>query len=509
MATYTSKALRLFGGMLILTFCIQAAAQKSPRGTKAPAEQPPPASSVPGTAIEIYRPGRFMCKDEYIPVIIDDKEVGRIQSGRFLTARVVPGTHTVRGDQTPPVQVGVKTDQVAFVRFRYDHIGGWCQHDGVGVAVMTPDDAQRELAGLKPSDARYIYATDVAPAPVAAAPAAMPVMTAEKQATPEVSSVDTAPQHAVHPNAITNSASLPASSATALAAAVPANSAAEQQTALPAATTAVVREPVLHLLEQVQAALHKAVSPGDICPENYFKSSTFSTHVFYYNWDISQISATETGFRYTQTIKWSTGWGWRHDAGAFGFRFVDLKDVTVAPAGSEFRVTLQLPNDSKRSMFCSADGQTTWLVWKQKEDADAFAEAVNWMIWQSSPEGRAKIARQKRTEEAFRQQLAAWRAATEKPKMPDEAHVHEVLARSAVEEKNLSRATDEYEAALEIFPTWPEGQFNLALICGETSDYDCAVEHMQNYLELVPDAADAQAAKDKLIVWRDKLTHSQ
>jgi predicted TPR repeat methyltransferase len=62
---------------------------------------------------------------------------------------------------------------------------------------------------------------------------------------------------------------------------------------------------------------------------------------------------------------------------------------------------------------------------------------------------------------------------------------------------------------LVIFPTWPEGQFNLAFLCGETGDYGCAVEHMQDYLELVPDAPDAQAAKDKLIIWKDKLNSGQ
>jgi hypothetical protein len=109
--------------------------------------------------------------------------------------------------------------------------------------------------------------------------------------------------------------------------------------------------------------------------------------------------------------------------------------------------------------------------------------------------------------EKFKAEAAAWRALAVKPSMPDHAREHKVLAENAVREKNLTRARDEYEAALQIFPTWPEGQFNLALICGEAVDYGCAVEHMGNYLELVPDAPDAQGARDKLIIWRDKLQH--
>lgn len=267
---------------------------------------------------------------------------------------------------------------------------------------------------------------------------------------------------------------------------------------------AVTLNPVLHPLEQIQAALQKAASPGDICPENYFKSTTFTTHVFYYNWNISQISATETGFGYTQTIKWSTGWGWRHDAATFNFQFANLSQLTVEPAGSAFRV--MLPGD--RSVMCLANGRQTWLVWNRQEDANAFVQATNWLIWQSSPAGKATIARQTEARDAFAQQLQSWKAGL-RPKMPDDAHVHEVLAQQAYTEKNLRRARDEYEAGLTLFPIWPEGQFNLALICGETGDYDCAVEHMQNYLELVPDATDAQAAKDKIIIWKDKIAHSQ
>lgn len=261
--------------------------------------------------------------------------------------------------------------------------------------------------------------------------------------------------------------------------------------------------PVLHPLDQIQAALRKAVSPGDICPENYFKSSTFTTHVFYYNWDISQISATEAGFGYTETIKWSTGWGWKHEAATFNFQFTNLGRLTVEPAGSAFRV--MLPGD--RSVMCLANGRQSWLVWNQQEDANAFVQAADWLIWQSSPEGKATIARQTESRDAFAQQLESWKAGA-RPNMPDDVHVHDVLAKQAYTEKNLQRARVEYEAGLGVFPVWPEGQFNLALICGETGDYDCAVEHMQNYLELVPDAQDAQAAKDKLIIWRDKLGNS-
>jgi hypothetical protein len=54
------------------------------------------------------------------------------------------------------------------------------------------------------------------------------------------------------------------------------------------------------------------------------------------------------------------------------------------------------------------------------------------------------------------------------------------------------------------YPTWPEGNFNAALIAGELGFYADAIEHMQAYLELVPSAADAEAARDKIVIWQVK-----
>ena len=41
---------------------------------------------------------------------------------------------------------------------------------------------------------------------------------------------------------------------------------------------------------------------------------------------------------------------------------------------------------------------------------------------------------------AFGQKAAAWRALTVKPAMPEEAHMHEVLAENAVQEKDAVKA---------------------------------------------------------------------
>ncbi len=136
------------------------------------------------------------------------------------------------------------------------------------------------------------------------------------------------------------------------------------------------------------------------------------------------------------------------------------------------------------------------------DDLFLFIRGFNRMVWEYSPE--ADQARQAQ-QNAFLQQANAWRALMVKPAMPEDAYVHKVLAENAYKEKDLPKAMAEYRAALNLFPTWPDGQNNLAVLCGESGDYECALKHMQNYLMLVPNAPDARAAQDHIIIWRDKL----
>ncbi len=105
----------------------------------------------------------------------------------------------------------------------------------------------------------------------------------------------------------------------------------------------------------------------------------------------------------------------------------------------------------------------------------------------------------------FEAHLKDWNASPVKAAMPEAAREHQVLAEFAFKEKNVDKAISEYLAALSIFPTWAEGQYNLAMLAGEKKMYDLAVEHMQEFLEMSPNSQDAQAAKDSIIIWKDKL----
>jgi regulator of sirC expression with transglutaminase-like and TPR domain len=45
------------------------------------------------------------------------------------------------------------------------------------------------------------------------------------------------------------------------------------------------------------------------------------------------------------------------------------------------------------------------------------------------------------------------------------------------------------------------------MIYAAQNNYTDALDAMKHYLELVPDAPDAQAAREQMIIWEDKAKH--
>jgi len=106
---------------------------------------------------------------------------------------------------------------------------------------------------------------------------------------------------------------------------------------------------------------------------------------------------------------------------------------------------------------------------------------------------------------AFEAQAKTYREAATKPELPESAREFKVRAESAVAEKRFLDAVEAYDRALQIAPWWPQGHFNAALVLGELKTFGLAVEEMQRYLALAPDAANARQAQDKIYAWRGKL----
>ena len=148
----------------------------------------------------------------------------------------------------------------------------------------------------------------------------------------------------------------------------------------------------------------------------------------------------------------------------------------------------------------------SYFMWSSSQDANLLARAMNRLsahaLGKRTPEEEAVWSN-------FPQKASAWRALTVKPPMAEEVRKHRILAEKAISEQDMSGALEHYEAGLAINPVWPEGHFNASMLYAQLSFYKDAIQHMQAYLELVPEAPDAQAARDQIVIWEDSLKKAE
>lgn len=109
---------------------------------------------------------------------------------------------------------------------------------------------------------------------------------------------------------------------------------------------------------------------------------------------------------------------------------------------------------------------------------------------------------------AFEQAAASYLAAEPKPPLPESVRRYQIQAEEAVRNQQFLRAAETYAAALDEVPAWPQGHFNFALVLESLDDYELAIEEMQRYLALVPDASNARAAQDMIYRWQTRLPDS-
>jgi tetratricopeptide (TPR) repeat protein len=92
----------------------------------------------------------------------------------------------------------------------------------------------------------------------------------------------------------------------------------------------------------------------------------------------------------------------------------------------------------------------------------------------------------------------------DKPEIPESARKYMVQATSATTEKNYINAISLWNKVLAIAPYYPIAYFDKALLFEQTGNFRSAIENMNKYIELYPDAKDARGAKDKIYEWEGK-----
>jgi tetratricopeptide (TPR) repeat protein len=191
---------------------------------------------------------------------------------------------------------------------------------------------------------------------------------------------------------------------------------------------------------------------------------------------------------------------------------IDLKDIK--------RVTTKCPDDHSRCWLTTESG-TEYMI--QDKDKEAvwyqFRFGENSVDYAESVLTAARFASALNSLHAFaishpaglgdfHAQAAAWRALTTKPALAENARILRLAAEDAIKRQKPDEALNDFELGVQADPTWAQGWFNAALLAGELGFFADAAEHMQNYLELMPDAADAKSARDQIDLWKYKAGQS-
>jgi tetratricopeptide (TPR) repeat protein len=165
--------------------------------------------------------------------------------------------------------------------------------------------------------------------------------------------------------------------------------------------------------------------------------------------------------------------------------------------------------DHKKYLLNFGDDNSMWAhpmcnQASNKEDcthsAERFAAGLNGL--------RTWAQQNHASPDSFRQKAAAWKALATKPPLSEEVRIRRALAEDAIQQQKPEEGLNYYELGLQIDPTWAQGWFNAAVIAGNLGYYADAAEHMQNYIELIPDAPDAEKAREQVGMWKYKAKNN-
>jgi hypothetical protein len=130
--------------------------------------QEAPQPSGEKARVNVYRYKQFAGKGLRPSIYCDDKDVARLQSGRYVTLELTPGTHTFRSnDKQSQVELNLKPGQEYYLRIDIA-TGFWKGHGRL--TLVLPEQGEGELKKMKPADAgmikdKTLLAADFVPTP--------------------------------------------------------------------------------------------------------------------------------------------------------------------------------------------------------------------------------------------------------------------------------------------------------------------------------------------------------
>lgn len=116
--------------------------------------QQPQGSSANNVRVYVYRYKQYMGKGLRPSIYCDDRDVARLQSGRYLVLAIAPGKHTFRSnDKQSQVEPDLKLGQEYYIRIDIAP-GMWKGHGRL--TLVQPEQGAAELKQMKPIDAGMI-----------------------------------------------------------------------------------------------------------------------------------------------------------------------------------------------------------------------------------------------------------------------------------------------------------------------------------------------------------------
>ena len=142
-----------------------------------------------------------------------------------------------------------------------------------------------------------------------------------------------------------------------------------------------------------------------------------------------------------------------------------------------------------------------WSGWSQA-DAQQMADALRVLVL----DGRQKVDRELATRyQKFLGLCGTYLAAKTTAPVPEEARQHRLLSQDAASRNDTDKALDESDKAVDAAPCWAQGRYDAALLEAQVGYYPVAVQNMKKYLLLYPDAPNAQAVRDQILIWNGRM----
>ena len=114
--------------------------------------------SVDKVRVNVYRYKQFMGKGLRPSIYYEERDVARLQSGRYVVLALAPGTHVFRSnDKQSQIDLDLKAGQEYYIRI--DIATGFMKGHG-RLTLVQPEQGAAELKQMKPADAGMIKVKD-------------------------------------------------------------------------------------------------------------------------------------------------------------------------------------------------------------------------------------------------------------------------------------------------------------------------------------------------------------